>query len=104
MNNKSDTNRLAEAVANIGTTITEIIELKIRELAEAAKPGEPVCGAAAPAKWKNRTTPIRTAQAANNDMAVVIPRANRRRVNPAKDASSAGKHPAAPAKTRRGAS
>ena len=44
MNDKSDTKRLAEAVANIATTITEIIELKIKELAEAAKAEEPLCG------------------------------------------------------------
>ena len=44
MSNTSDTNRLAEAVANIATTITEIIELKIRELTEATKACKPVHG------------------------------------------------------------
>ena len=44
MSNTSDTKRLAEAVANIATTITEIIELKIRELTEATKAAEPVHG------------------------------------------------------------
>jgi excisionase family DNA binding protein len=44
MNNKSDTKRLVEAVANLAAAITEIIELKIRELAEAPKAGGPLCG------------------------------------------------------------
>src|SRR6266481_4298889 len=44
MNNKSDSRRLAEAVANVVTTITEIIELRIRELAQATKAKEPVHG------------------------------------------------------------
>src|SRR5262245_26327758 len=41
MQNQSDTERLAEAVANIATTITDIIEAKIRA---GAKPSESVCG------------------------------------------------------------
>jgi len=36
MNNTSDTKRLAEAVANIATTIAEIIEAKIRAAATGA--------------------------------------------------------------------
>lgn len=44
MNDKSDTRRLAEAVATITTTITEIIEFKIRELGEAPKASAQVRG------------------------------------------------------------
>src|ERR1035437_2906484 len=43
MDNTSDTKRLAEVVENIATTITEIIELKIRGSAEAVKAGESAC-------------------------------------------------------------
>lgn len=52
MNDTSDTKRLAEAVANVATTITGIIELKIRELAEAAKAGETV------SSGNSRLTPV----------------------------------------------
>jgi excisionase family DNA binding protein len=41
MNDKSDTKRLAEAVANIAITITEIIDSKMRELAQAASSSGP---------------------------------------------------------------
>ena len=44
MSNTSDTKRLAEAVANIATTITEIIESKIRELSAVAKAAGTVHG------------------------------------------------------------
>jgi hypothetical protein len=44
MKNMSDTKRISEAVANVATTIIEIIDLKLREQAEAAKAGEPVSG------------------------------------------------------------
>ena len=44
MHHKADTERLAEAVANIAATITEIIELKIKELAEVASTAEPTRG------------------------------------------------------------
>jgi len=44
MRNTSDTERLAEAVANLATTITEIIEVKIRESAQAPEAGEPPRG------------------------------------------------------------
>jgi hypothetical protein len=42
MNNNSETKRLTEAVANLAKTITDIIELKIKELAPAANAGEAV--------------------------------------------------------------
>jgi excisionase family DNA binding protein len=42
MNDKSDTKRLAEALTNLATAITEIIELKIRESAGVATVGEPM--------------------------------------------------------------
>jgi excisionase family DNA binding protein len=41
MNQKSDTKRLSETVTNLATTIIEIIDLKLREQAEAAKIGQP---------------------------------------------------------------
>ena len=44
MSNTSDTKRLAEAVANLATTITKIIELKLRETLDAAKAAGPVHG------------------------------------------------------------
>ena len=44
MRNTSDTQRLAEAVANIATTIAEIIESKIREAAAGAKAAEAAHG------------------------------------------------------------
>ena len=44
MNDKSDAKRLAEAVANLAATITEIIDSKVRQLADSAKAGEPVPG------------------------------------------------------------
>ena len=40
MNNTSETKRLAEAVANLAATITEIIDLKVKSLALAARAGE----------------------------------------------------------------
>jgi phage antirepressor YoqD-like protein len=43
MNDTSDTKRLADAVSNVATTIAEIIELKLRELTETAKPAQPAC-------------------------------------------------------------
>jgi len=44
MNNSSDNKRLAEAVENLATTITEIIEKKIRNMAEATSVGAPSFG------------------------------------------------------------
>lgn len=44
MNEKSDTKRLADAVANIAATITEIIELKVKELAQTANSSRPASG------------------------------------------------------------
>ena len=44
MRNTSDIQRLAEAVANIATTITEIIESRIRETAAGAKAAEAAHG------------------------------------------------------------
>jgi len=42
MRNNSNDKRLAEAVEDLATTITEIIESKIRVILEAAKAAEPV--------------------------------------------------------------
>ena len=44
MRNTSDTQRLAEAVANIATTIAEIIESKIKEATAGTKAAGPVHG------------------------------------------------------------
>jgi excisionase family DNA binding protein len=42
MNEKPDAKRLAEALANVATTIIEIIDRKVRQLAESAKASEPL--------------------------------------------------------------
>jgi excisionase family DNA binding protein len=41
MNGTSESKRLAEAVANLASTITELIDLKLRQSAGSAKPGDP---------------------------------------------------------------